>query len=256
MKLAGDVFIGPYHTGDCDDVVFSQSSPELLIHNVANVGLGPVTLMGTYSSEHKKSGTNTGIGSESSDDVGDSALLEPFDPPQAEFGSTIPPPLVPANETSPLPAGHLAALARHRPNFSFAPLEKTAAIHVLMFEMPSSSYCQAVVLEYENGARRALGHYRPASRVVRYNRLDDTVYPSTTWTSSYRNPTRFCYKDDYHMFVSYPQNDTDRLVQVESGRELPTEPHGHDARDGWVCSPLQGILKMWFWDGSTVVSIS
>ncbi|EGU78156.1 hypothetical protein FOXB_11347 [Fusarium oxysporum f. sp. conglutinans Fo5176] len=45
-KLAGDVYVGPCHLRQHRDIVLSQSSPELLIHNVADVG--PATVFGTY----------------------------------------------------------------------------------------------------------------------------------------------------------------------------------------------------------------
>ncbi|KAF5628683.1 uncharacterized protein FTJAE_8773 [Fusarium tjaetaba] len=45
-KLAGDVYVGPCHLRQHRDIVLGQSSPELLIHNVADVG--PATVFGTY----------------------------------------------------------------------------------------------------------------------------------------------------------------------------------------------------------------
>ncbi|KAF5247025.1 hypothetical protein FANTH_6602 [Fusarium anthophilum] len=51
-KLAGDVYVGPCHLRQHRDVVLSQSSPELLIHNVADVG--PATVFGTYPRKQQR----------------------------------------------------------------------------------------------------------------------------------------------------------------------------------------------------------
>ncbi|KAF5624453.1 hypothetical protein F52700_9621 [Fusarium sp. NRRL 52700] len=51
-KLAGDVYIGPCHLRQHRDIVLSQSSPELLIHNVADVG--PATVFGTYPRKQQR----------------------------------------------------------------------------------------------------------------------------------------------------------------------------------------------------------
>ncbi|KAK8031448.1 hypothetical protein PG990_001182 [Apiospora arundinis] len=264
MKLAGDVSIGPYHTGDYEDIVFSRSSPELLIHNVANVGIGPATILGTYNTEFQNAEVNTGESSSSRNSngqngEGSSASLEPFDPPQAGFGGNVPPPSFEDRYSFPIPPllpprqSRLASASNH-PNFSSSSLENVTAIHVLQDE--KKEYCQAVVLEYENGARRALGHCRPAGRLDGWE-LGGAVCP-TAATTTYRTPSRICYKDNSNAFgeLPLPSHLIRRLVQVEGGRELPTAPHGHHPGDGWVCSPLEGILKLWFWESSTVVSIA
>ncbi|KAF5638207.1 hypothetical protein F25303_7762 [Fusarium sp. NRRL 25303] len=51
-KLAGDVYVGPCHLRQHRDIVLSQSSPELLIHNVADVG--PATVFGTYPRKQQR----------------------------------------------------------------------------------------------------------------------------------------------------------------------------------------------------------
>ncbi|KAF5990559.1 hypothetical protein FBULB1_36 [Fusarium bulbicola] len=53
-KLAGDVYVGPCHLRQHRDVVLSMSSPELLIHNVADVG--PATVFGTYPRKQQRDG--------------------------------------------------------------------------------------------------------------------------------------------------------------------------------------------------------
>ncbi|KAF4958259.1 hypothetical protein FGADI_2425 [Fusarium gaditjirri] len=51
-KLAGDVYVGPCHLRQHRDIILSQSSPELLIHNVADVG--PATVFGTYPRKQQR----------------------------------------------------------------------------------------------------------------------------------------------------------------------------------------------------------
>ncbi|KAI5459552.1 hypothetical protein BGZ63DRAFT_388280 [Mariannaea sp. PMI_226] len=45
-RLAGDVFLGPCHMGEHEDIILSKSRPRMLIYNT--VDIGPATVFGTY----------------------------------------------------------------------------------------------------------------------------------------------------------------------------------------------------------------
>ncbi|KAH6667292.1 hypothetical protein B0J14DRAFT_489952, partial [Halenospora varia] len=54
-KLAGDIPIGPYHSGDTRDFILSKAPPMTLIYNT--VDLQPISVIGAYSGKGHKSGS-------------------------------------------------------------------------------------------------------------------------------------------------------------------------------------------------------
>lgn len=110
----------------------------------------------------------------------------------------------------------------HNGMFSSAPLMNVTRIHV--FENRAHGYCKAILLEYENGAQRAVGNCRLG------------VDPAKT----YLNPSHICYR--LGSVLSQPEKH--RLLWVDTGSEC-AHTHDEDAQ-GWVCSVMEGHLKFMF----------
>ncbi|KAH6874069.1 hypothetical protein B0T10DRAFT_415763 [Thelonectria olida] len=177
-KLAGDVFIGPCHTGQHRDMVLSQSQPRLLIYNTAD--FGPATIFGAYSWERH---ANRGFA--------------PFEYPQPD-----------------------KVLIQHA-NFSSAPLNGVTTMRVFYDQEKES--CRAILFDYENGARRAVGSCRLGIDLV----------------ATYVKPVRICRFPSTYLPIG---SGTRRQgVRIVGGCDGDTDCHG----TGWVCSEMEGVLEFW-----------
>ncbi|KAK7954480.1 hypothetical protein PG988_015174 [Apiospora saccharicola] len=123
MKLAGDVSLGPDYSGDYEDVTLSQVRPELLIYN--NLSAGPATLIGAYPRPDSYQENDAERNGHDNDDNN---------------------------------RGSDGGSAYHQVLFFSAPLDNVTRLQVL--GDPGTGYCHAVLLDYANGSRRALGNCR------------------------------------------------------------------------------------------------
>jgi hypothetical protein len=96
-------------------------------------------------------------------------------------------------------------------------------IRIEVFNDKYHGFSRGVLLDYKNGARRAVGACRLG--------VDKVV--------TYLNPSRICY---YPSQVSQTRPLPGHAVRVKSGGD-PTHDH---REDGWVCSPMEGSLQFWF----------
>lgn len=261
MKLAGDVSLGPNYSRDYQDVNLSQANPELLMYNTLSAG--PATLFGAYPRH--------GGGQESNDNNRDNnrnsspAIPGPFPPPESQ-----------------------SILVGHQALFFSAPLDNVTRLQVL--GDPRSGHCHAVLLDYANGSRRALGNCRlgvdpvigtylqPARICCRLVTPVTPTATATAETAATRVPSTFTIartsKGTEAIFV------TGRAVmQVDSGPEpagsahrhrgccgggddedfygVVREHHYHDNGYGWRCSSLQGnTMKMWFSSEKSIIRIA
>ncbi|KAK8065301.1 hypothetical protein PG997_012048 [Apiospora hydei] len=255
MKLAGDISLGPDYSGNYEDVSISQPNPELLIYNTLSVG--PATLFGTYPWHSSTSEPETNEFRIDDSNINSSSCSKPFPPPEG---------------------GSFSASPIHHAIFSSAPLDNVTRLQVLgeTESEPSSSgiICHAILLDYANGARRALGNCRLG--------VDSVV-------RTYLHPARICYR----AFTQTTATATTVargggtaglhrvavrwVIQVEGGSEGAGSAHEHrsyggwDAEDEdeddeqhdhqggddkWVCSNMQGnTMKMWFSAEQSIMSI-
>ncbi|KAF4447697.1 hypothetical protein F53441_8792 [Fusarium austroafricanum] len=113
-------------------------------------------------------------------------------------------------------------------NLSSAPLKDVS--HVQVLEDEETGFCKAIILDYENGARRALGNCRLGIDRVK----------------AYLEPSRLCYRPAGH--ASGIRRDIP-AVRVEAGSD---SNHQHD-EEGWVCSAMEGVVEFWFSREQSVV---
>jgi len=108
---------------------------------------------------------------------------------------------------------------------SSAPLESVVRLQVFHAgDGGDGSLCRGILLDYENGAQRALGQ-------CRYN-----VDP----TETYSQPAFICILET----TTPPRpgwNKQRQAVRVEGA----CGEHGHDG-DGWTCFTMEGNLEFWF----------
>ncbi|KAM0346229.1 hypothetical protein ACHAPU_005654 [Fusarium lateritium] len=115
-------------------------------------------------------------------------------------------------------------------NLSSAPLENVTRVQVL--EDDDSGFCKAILLDYGNGARRALGNCRLG--------IDRA--------KTYLRPSHICYRAAGH--ASGIRRDIP-AVRVEAGCNAN---HDHE-EDGWVCSMMEGTMEFWFSKEQSVVRV-
>jgi hypothetical protein len=113
-------------------------------------------------------------------------------------------------------------------NMSSAPLKDVICVQVLESE---DRRCYGILLEYGNGAQRALGDYR-----LGYYRS------GTDCMKRYWKPSRICY-------LSHKV-----LNSVVNASDDPDHGHDHD-QAGWICNPLSGVLELWFSMDQSVIRI-
>jgi hypothetical protein len=102
---------------------------------------------------------------------------------------------------------------------SSATLTNTVALHV--FEDPASGFCRGIIVEYKNGAQRALGECRLGEHRVRV----------------YKTPTHICM--------------TRRITRTISCKDVRvkavTDPdHRHERVEAMRCYPMSGKLEFLF----------
>jgi len=108
---------------------------------------------------------------------------------------------------------------------SSAPLANVVRLQVFHASNGSDRpLCRGILLEYENGAQRALGE-------CRYG-----VDPTETWS----RPTSICVME---MTVPRQSGNGTRTVMHVSGASSCS--HKHDD-DGWACFAMVGNLEFWF----------
>jgi hypothetical protein len=118
--------------------------------------------------------------------------------------------------------------------YSWAPLAGISSTLVLYDE--NTGNCRSIVLCYENDGSRAVGqcrlHVDPAERVVRPLRLCFRAesYPNSTTRGPRIHAVRVKYKQSKHYL---------------SGEE----------EDGWESRPLEGILRFWFANLSSILAV-
>ncbi|KAF5000543.1 hypothetical protein FGRMN_1710 [Fusarium graminum] len=115
-------------------------------------------------------------------------------------------------------------------NLSSAPLENVTRVQVL--EDDDSGFCKAILLDYANGARRALGNCRFG--------IDRA--------KTYLRPSYICYRAAGH--ASGIRRDIP-AVRVEAGCDAN---HDHE-ENGWVCSMMEGTMEFWFSKEQSVVRV-
>ncbi|KAK8058359.1 hypothetical protein PG994_008807 [Apiospora phragmitis] len=174
-------------------------------------------------------------------------------------GSSGPPfslqPSTPPGGAWAAPNGHNPLLQIDQTKFSSAPLDNVTRLQVLGsgLRRHHHHHHSAVLLDYANGARRALGNCRPGVDPV---------------AGAYAHPARICYRAFVHRpAATVAQAPTGglyqrpsalrRMVQVEGGPEPAASPHGHHNRnEEWVCSDVQGkTMKLWFSAENSIISI-
>ncbi|KAM0560011.1 hypothetical protein ACHAPJ_003968 [Fusarium lateritium] len=115
-------------------------------------------------------------------------------------------------------------------NLSSAPLKDVTRMQVL--EDEESGFCKAILLEYGNGARRALGNCRLGIDRAR----------------TCLNPSRICYRPSGH--ASGIRRDIPAVrVQAACG-----STHHHDEGD-WICSAMEGVVEFWFSREQSVIRL-
>ncbi|KAK8001404.1 hypothetical protein PG991_013626 [Apiospora marii] len=172
--------------------------------------------------------------------------------------------------------------------FFSAPLDNVTRLQVL--GDPGSGHCHAVLLDYANGSRRALGNCRLGVDPVIGTYLEPAriccrpvtpVTPTAAETAAARGPSIFTIARSFtgteHLFVTGRT-----MMQVDSGPEPANSAHrhrdccgggggddedfyedamGHHYHDsnnyGWKCSSLQGnTMKMWFSAEKSIIHIT
>lgn len=188
-KLAGDVAVGPCHSGEYRDHILSSSAPRLLIYN-SHPLTAQATLFGAYP--------------------GDQEINSEFSPPW--------------------PSGSISEVPGTA--FSSAPLRDVTRIQVFFDEQ--NRICRAILLDYQNGAQRAVGNCRLGVDPVK-------TYPSPRRVCFY-HPSGLSMNGHLHPVFSR---------EVESGS---SSSHSHD-EDGWVCAAMEGNLECWSMDLESLIRI-
>lgn len=137
--------------------------------------------------------------------------------PGAERGRRSTTPLVPFH--SPCPSAPFPDAY-----FSAAPLENVARLQVFS-DSNDTRLCKGILLEYRNGAQRALGQCR------------HQVDPAESCTE----PAYICV---LHFTYSPPPSSAPELraARVKSSQR---SGHDHGSEQGWVCFTMEGTLKFW-----------
>lgn len=156
-------------------------------------------------------------------DVGPATLFGTY--PREAYAGDLSPPLSHSAIADPLiPLDHVQS--------SVAPLQDVISIQVLEDERKGQAI--GVLLDYSNGAQRALGNCRlDAIRVKKY------------W-----KPSRICYlnfTDDTTGDAVGPLGSSQQALRhpfITAGDDLD-HSHDHDG-EHWVCNPLRGRLECWF----------
>ncbi|KAK6715535.1 hypothetical protein SNK04_006484 [Fusarium graminearum] len=118
-------------------------------------------------------------------------------------------------------------------NISSAPLEDVTCVWVREDE---NQFCHGVLLEYENGAQRALGDYRVGNYL-----------PGTDRVKKHLKPSQICYLG--------PQDEgVDAYNFVVKASDHHDHDPNHDA-EGWKCNSLSGVLEFWFSFERSVIRI-
>lgn len=117
---------------------------------------------------------------------------------------------------------------------SYAPLERVVKAHV--FTDNEADRCRGILLEYEDGTKRALGQCRLGFDLVR----------------CYENPTTFCYLP---VEPIYKENRgyQDKGIQVTFDSE--TGPFAEQDTAKWEIYPMKGTLQFAFHNLETIVKI-
>lgn len=104
---------------------------------------------------------------------------------------------------------------------SLAPLENVTCLQI--FRDQDSRLCRGILLEYKNGAQRALGQCRYGIDPV----------------ESSLKPARICVLD-----VLYSPPQTSKRLQAIRVESTDSCEHCH-ADDGWTCFTMKGNLEFW-----------
>ncbi|KAL3601913.1 hypothetical protein FPOAC2_06201 [Fusarium poae] len=121
-------------------------------------------------------------------------------------------------------------------NISSAPLENVVIVWVRENE---NQYCHGILLEYSNGAQRALGGYRVGNDL-----------PGTDSVKKYMKPSRICYRGPQDEVAGAGRLSHNFVVNASDDHD-----HYHDAA-GWTCNSLRGVLEFWFSRERSVIRIA
>lgn len=126
-----------------------------------------------------------------------------------------------------------------RAYFSSAPLEGVTRVHT--FEDKDDKFCQGIILEYANGAQRALGQCRFG--------LD----PVSTVT----NPSEICLAEyEYHPNGPVQPRQLPTRMRVRFFSDDDYKRHKtHDGKTIWKSFPVKGAIELWFHGVRTIVRL-
>ncbi|KAH6993661.1 hypothetical protein EDB82DRAFT_499663 [Fusarium venenatum] len=161
----------------------------------------------------------------SSSDVGPATVFGTY--PRKQHGNSISP-------SFPHPWFSNPPINYHA-NISSAPLENVIRVWVREDE---DQHCHGMLLEYSNGAQRALGDYRVGNYL-----------PGTDCVKKYLNPSQICYRGPQDEGAGAGRLSLNFVVNASDHHD-----HDHDA-DGWICSSLKGVLEFWFSRERSVIRI-
>lgn len=161
----------------------------------------------------------------SSSDVGPATVFGTY--PRREHGDSISP-------SFPHPWFSNPPINYHA-NISSAPLENVICVWVRENE---NQHCHGMLLEYSNGAQRALGDCRVGNYL-----------PGTDRVKKYLNPSRICYRGPQDGGAGAGRLSHNFVVNASDHHE-----HDHDT-DDWICSSLKGVLEFWFSRERSVIRI-
>ncbi|OAA37402.1 hypothetical protein NOR_07101 [Metarhizium rileyi] len=117
--------------------------------------------------------------------------------------------------------------------FSSAHLENAVVIRV--FTVPLKKLCRGLLIEYEDGIKRALGQCRLGVDPVQ----------------KYMGMSKLCFKNVKHLKRG------SKRVQVEGVIVECHSENDHTHQDlGWTCCNMSGCLKLWFVDEETRIQYS
>jgi hypothetical protein len=149
-------------------------------------------------------------------DVGPATIFGTY--PREEQKCEVSPPF-------PDPWSNSPAFIPHVHSYS-APLDNVSCMHVLEDD---GGKCNGFLLEYNDGAQRALGNCRlGVDRMVKY------------W-----KPLRICQMGGPQGCPRLP------MSYVEAGND---DEHEHELL-GWTCNPCQGVLEFWFSKDLSIIRV-
>ncbi|KAI0896563.1 hypothetical protein F4806DRAFT_431498 [Annulohypoxylon nitens] len=105
--------------------------------------------------------------------------------------------------------------------------------HVLVFNNPYTGFCRGILLDYENGAKRALGQCRVG--------IDSAT--------AYSRPTHFCFRRE-----AYSPSESGYWIRTISFECTDKGDHHHEDED-WICHSTPYEVDFWFDSEDVNISI-